>query len=178
MTSKKDELGLRSPFERDPEIISKIGLVVTIWGTINNILRSLTADEFSCQPDQADVLLKQFSGEQSKITFLLALASTKTQPDERLVRCLEELKALSKDRNNIVHGGPIHGVKRDFYPMGMHYRDFRSTNMMTKVVGAHTILDRHLKKLRLVGEQLYLIVYQQQIEALAEVETLAAQHRE
>jgi len=162
----KDDDYLSSPFERDESLIIKIGITVTLWGTISNILRSLASKRLACSTDQADVILSQFSGENSRIQFLISLLEAQDAlAYARIIAALRGLTSLTNERNLIVHGGPFWGMKLGFYPPGFHYRNFKQKKADKKVTAAHNLLDGHLKALREKGSELHRSVYSDEFGA-------------
>lgn len=155
---------LQSPFEAEEGILTQIGTIISVWGAINNMLRSLTAERLDANLENADAILNRFNGESGKIDFLLALVDVKNFADDpALIACLQRIKELVPERNVIVHGGPVFKASLDGGEF--HFQNFKKP-AKTRNVNAIPLLREHLKKLRVAGGSLYSIVYAAQISAL------------
>jgi hypothetical protein len=161
MTSRRNSDGLGTPFERDPEVLAMMGQVVSIWGTVSNLTRQLAARQLSCDPVQADKILQTFGGEEKRLEFIARLVSSKpaSPENEAILTALNRLKKLAPGRNLIVHGGPIHGAKKDVRPLGLYFVDFRYEDEMKRYVAAKPFLTEHLAKLKERGGILFDLLY-------------------
>lgn len=159
--TKVAEDGLSSPFEADPEILRKIGLVVSLWGGVSHIVRSFVANELGCSQVQADIPLQQFNGEDHRLIFAKNLISLRDpKPTDRdALEALEALRSIAGTRNIIVHGGPVYGGKKGVRPMGYYFVDFRDRHEDQRYRPAMQLLDSHIPQLRERAGVLWDVVY-------------------
>lgn len=159
--TKVDGEGLRSPFEDEPAILEKIGLVVALWGGVSHTVRSLVANELGCTQLQADIPLQQFNGEDQRITFAMNLIQTREphKIDARALTTLDRLRKITGARNIIVHGGPVHGGKKGVRPFGYYFVNFRDRDEDKRYYAATKLLDSHLPQLRERAGALWDVVY-------------------
>lgn len=160
---------LASPFEEDEELLTEIGRVVALWGTVHHQLRILTAKRLGTSPDDTDIVLKNFSGEGAKIQFLIGLISARQEiADKEIIECLETLNKLANQRNIIVHGGPIKGGKRGHYDWDYHFVNFRNLkpDARDRVKKAKPYIADHLQNLREAGTVLWDILHGDDVKCL------------
>ncbi len=165
----QDNKLLGSIFEEDKELLTDIGRVVAVWGSVHELLRSLAAIRLGVSPDNTDILLKSFNGEGAKVEFLIWLISMqKSVEDDPLLQCLGILSDLTKERNIIIHGGPIKGSKKGEYEWGYHFVDYRKYKPDAKgrFKEAKTLVAQHLHKIRSAGSSLWNIVFEDEIKLL------------
>lgn len=161
VTALKEKDGLRSAFEAHSDILEGIGCVVSVWGAISHLLRELLSRILGCDPLKADVVLNGFSGEDRRLHFLIDLLDAQPQ-DEEIVAfkaALRNLKKLTPERNLIVHGAPVHGGKQGQRPRSEYFVNFKKTDDSERYVGARSLLDRHISKLRRRGGELFDLLY-------------------
>lgn len=160
-TIKDHAEGLRSPFERHPDLLVEIGRVVSVWGAVSNLLRQFVSRILDCDPVKADMILAAFPGEERRLDFVISLLSAGPQDDgsTALAAVLKSLKKLCAERNVIVHGGPIWGGKKPDRPMDTYFVNFRVEDDGKRYVNARDLLARHLVKLRRHGGELFDILH-------------------
>jgi len=161
VTASVNQDGLSSPFEKYPEILVEMGRVISVWGSISHLLRTLLSRLLDCDPLEADTILMGFAGEEKRLDFMMSLLKTKSQDSERdaLVAALDNIKKLCGDRNLIVHGGPVYGGKKDVRPRDNYFVNFKKRDEATRYVAAVPLLAQHLEKLRERGSVLFDLMY-------------------
>jgi hypothetical protein len=103
------EDGLRSPFEREPELIALIGQVIVVWGAINHLMRTIGMQVFDCGYEEIDAKLSACPGEGARLHLLIS--ALKEGEHDQLRDVLTPLKDATWQRNLIVHGGPLFGFR-------------------------------------------------------------------
>jgi hypothetical protein len=161
VTASVNTDGLSSPFEQYPDILVEMGRVVSVWGSVSHLLRTLLSRLLDCDPLEADTILMGFAGEEKRLEFMISLFKTKPEDAEReqFVAALEGIKKLCGDRNLIVHGGPVHGGKKDVRPRDNYFVNFKKRDEATRYVAAAPHLAQHLTKLRDKGSTLFDLMY-------------------
>jgi hypothetical protein len=169
VTTSVNEQGLSSPFESHPEILSEIGRVIAVWGSISHLLRELLSRLLDCDPLEADTILMGFAGEEKRLEFMISLFKTRPGDEERdaFIAALDQLKRLCRDRNLIVHGGPVNGGKKDVRPRDNYFVNFKKQDEAERYVAATPLLARHLEKLRERGGRLFNLMYPEDAGASA-----------
>lgn len=157
MVASKSGKGLKSPFERDDSLVIEIGRVISVWGSVSNLLRQLVAKELGCQKVKADTILKGFGGEERRLEFAIRLLQARemNDSDQAVVKALAKLMEISAERNVIVHGGPVYGAKTGERPLDLYLMDFRYEDDARRYLNAKEYVERHLSKLRRRGSQLF-----------------------
>jgi hypothetical protein len=147
------EDGLRSPFEREPELIALIGQAIVVWGAINHLMRTIGMQVFDCDYAEADRLLAKCPGEGAR----LALLIEKLPDGERdgLKDVLTKLKDATQTRNRIVHGGPLYGFRAGLFERGMHIVNFQEANPEKRFHEAAPYVIAHLEVIRALGADLF-----------------------
>lgn len=147
------EDGLRSPFEREPELVALIGQVIVVWGAINHLMRTIGMQVFDCDYDETDKRLSKSLGEGARIEMLIS--SIREGDRVQLRSILTRLKDTTERRNLIVHGGPLFGFRAGVFERGMHIVNFKQPDPQQRFHAAMPYVQAHLEEIRGLGAELF-----------------------
>lgn len=158
------EGGLRSPFEQDPEVVMLLGSIITVWGAVGHVLRSVGVKLLQCTYEEADAELSKYLGDGKRIQVLIDRATE----DDEMLAALQRVKDLVDERNLVVHGAPLYGGRHGLFNLGLHIVNFRQPDPGLRFTEAAPFLNAHLEKIRAAGGALWDVAYDQQLLALGD----------